>query len=234
MTHDQLILRLELDLDANVVDARNRRNREVRRRVLRKEETERDDKLLAVANDGICAVAVRDDAVVLFVVGVDELSVRRAVGLRTHKRASGAERLLVTVPMRVVAHQLVNDVQVIARKRLHVVRPDGEGDLVDHRHADVLDPAPHMPASSRSISRRHLVEFDHQVAGTEQVRGLRNDEIDGAAETRGVLRVDVAQLHLKVGGADVTDVREVGTRVVVQERILGTGVELQLGCHRGV
>ena len=234
MAHHELVNGLELDRDAHVVAAGDGGEREVLGRVRREEEPEWHDELLAILD----LIVVRDQTVagVRRSVGIPEhivISCTCISTLRTHERAAGLEGLVEAVASRVRAHQLVHNVEVLAGQSLDVVRADGERDLVDHRETHGLDPAPILASTRRRRrSRSGLLELNHQIDWTEQIGGLGHDKVDRGAEVGGILRVDVTQLHLEVGGAHVPHVGEVATRVVEEERILRTLVNLQLWCHR--
>ena len=218
---DQLRQRLELDLNTHVVTAGDRSEREVHTRVLREEKTKRHSKLQA----GLLSSAQADDTR-----GRRLLHCRDGLRLKDvlDSGAASLANLLKAVAVRVVTHKLVDDVQVVTGENLDVVGAHREGDLVNHRIPNRLDPRPHC---SRRRSARRLLKLAHEVHGAKEVRGLRDHKVNRGAEVRSVLRVDVAQLHLKVGRARVTDVREVRARVVVKEGVLRSLVDLKLRCH---
>lgn len=106
------------------------------------------------------------------------------------------------------------------------MRADREGNLLDTRKAELLDPGG-VRAAIASASRWYR-RRQHEINRPKQVSGLRNDELDGRPKLGLVLRVNVAKLHLEVRGADVADIREVGARVVIQKCILRTLINLKL------
>ncbi len=132
------------------------------------------------------------------------------------------------VALGVRAHQLVHDVKVIARERLNVVRAHRERDLLDHRVTECLDPSLNLTGAWRGTGR---VELDHKVNRAKQIRSLRDDEIHRTAKVGSVLRIHVAQLHLEVRRARVSNIGEVRPSVIEKQCVLRTLIDLQLRRH---
>mmetsp|Transcript_23081 Transcript_23081/g.44907 ORF Transcript_23081/g.44907 Transcript_23081/m.44907 type:complete len:272 (-) Transcript_23081:1218-2033(-) len=139
--------------------------------------------------------------------------------------ASSFEDLPQTHALLVLGHELVHNVKHIARDFLDVVRADAERDALDRREAERLDP---RRVTRTAINRTHLVQIQHQIDRTEQVCGLGDDELHGAAEIGTVLRIHIAELELEIRRAHIPDIREVRARVVIQERVLRALVDLKL------
>ena len=197
--------------------------------MLRKEEAQRHDEFLAILVNHAAAVMIRNDAVVRIraTVGIKKCGRCTIVQLRAHKRAPSLANKLKAIAVLVIAHELVNNVELLARELLERRGADREGHLIDHRVPNGVDPTNKI-TSTLSTTTSCFIEFHHKIQLVHEVRALRNHEIDRSAKVGRVLRINVLQLHLEARGARVTDVLKVGLRVVDEERILGISVQVAL------